>query len=361
MQNFDKRKPDPPQGRAAGLTLPVVRYLDSPQKISMDELGFAEALLKTINFLRSQDPSLREGVGVLIRRTLYGASPPIHSCVSSQLFISPTLREYTIDLLKLATARRPEFPENVAPSLENLINSLKINLKRRYPGCEVMDTVNDRPRQKLPKGYNGDAFPKVGEILHWHDITAEKTLWLKDKSFVYHTTQDGRHVVQQIGHKACTAACAMMLILDNHANVHSIHIEALSARSGSPDSIIVEDLRHAGLKTKHTVINIKSNSPTKLPELKSDQIIEVDSKQQIALVVKDLIDKNGPVAMGLGLKYLGNHELLIDRIDLPEASNKMQGSVTLRDPHHGVSMVISLKAFEESLNCSCHEAIQVVK
>lgn len=126
-------------------------------------------------------------------------------------------------------------------------------------------------------------------------------------------TKYNKTIIKQLGIRACTAACAAMLIVDHNKKPNG---HEMQPNLGGDDAIL-RAIKEAGLTPLET-------STTK--DLKS---------------LRDAINKNGPAIVSVD-PGSGGHVIVVD--DISEDLKQ----VRLRDPWHGWEITIKAEAFEKA-------------
>jgi hypothetical protein len=183
--------------------------------------------------------------------------------------------------------------------------------KRKYPPASVYDTVRVLPSGSLTSVHGIGELFLDSEILEKLDILEKREIEEGHGIYAYYTSTQ-KAIIQQQGTRACTAATAAMLIMDNRGTPM---LHQLKSRNLGTDDDIKSDIKAAGLQIIDSTVEAKNLGK-----------------------LRDLIQTNGSCIVSLAGK-LGQHSIVVD-----EVSDDLS-RVRLRDPYHGWEITVTADAF----------------
>jgi hypothetical protein len=192
--------------------------------------------------------------------------------------------------------------------------------KRKIPPVSFHDTV--RPVSLVSVHGTGELFLDC-EIVEKLDIVRVEVI--KDSLIYAYYTRNGKAIIQQQGTRACTAATAAMLIMDNGGTPD---VSQLKSRNLGLDVDILRDLETARLGFIR-------------------QTVDTNDLEWL----RNLIRRGGSCIVSL-TGSLGQHSIVVD-----EVSDDL-ATVRLRDPYHGWEITVTREAFLKEWKGG--KAIQVI-
>ncbi len=187
---------------------------------------------------------------------------------------------------------------------------------RNYPVGSMSDSVIiDTKTRKSEFMHDGTGllFLKSNEIraidLKTSPTTGQTMTNKFGQTLRYDLTEDGRHVIQQIGMRACVASATNMMLMDHNLKPN---ISAEYDTNLSSLQYATKDLQRSGLESAEL------------------RIIETELSWngKIELLTKDLEKGSGPLMLSVGSE-IGGHVIILDSIN-PETQ-----MAKIRDPYHG--------------------------
>jgi hypothetical protein len=244
------------------------------------------------------------------------------SAILKEPEIMATARKELVDIVNTEVSPAvDQTKKEISQMLDNYINdsgkvleSIPVVAFRSYPPGGLQDTII------ISK--NGDRFANDGTGLHFIQSREIKEIELRttdeysnvkknsELELRYGVTSDGRHVIQQIGMRACTASVTNMIRLDKGIKP-DVQIE-YTRNIGTLEQIASE-LNISG-------INAVTNTPTeRLPIRAREQILESALKESRSII----LSVGGEI---------GGHVIILDKFDTET------NTATIRDPYHGWSI-----------------------
>ncbi|MFH1654775.1 MAG: hypothetical protein ABIE74_12095 [Pseudomonadota bacterium] len=213
-------------------------------------------------------------------------------------------------------------------------NMTTFGRKRSFPkGSSVANTIYFGDDGK-PSFNNSEKVPFIGnsEITYMNCHPDDHVIQAKyHYPLRYGKTEDGRHVMQQLGTRGCVAASYAMLALDQGVEVNWQFV--MNADLARMDGTIT-------LFEQGGLFAFSERLPHK-----------VYSDEARAKKIKGLTDDFGPALIGIGGE-IGSHCVVLDSISLSAER------AIIRDPYHGWSIEITLKAL---LDRGPSQIVNVVK
>lgn len=218
------------------------------------------------------------------------------------------------------------------------ISGMPLERVNPTPGgnCTIVMLPINEVEDKYQTGHDQDRFEKVAGLkqtkaVSIHDPFGDSQFIDDDEiisvemapkdhkryveDIAYGVTEDGRHVLQQPGMRACVATTVAMLTLDHNAN---FDVDWVSTCNLSNLKEAETEFGYYGLRTQIFKQMFSNN------------------RELLCQLVK-LLEKNGPGIVSVNGE-LGGHVIIVDKIDL---ENK---KVLIREPWHGWSIEIKLSA-----------------
>lgn len=202
--------------------------------------------------------------------------------------------------------------------VERIIESNALVSFRNYPSGNSMDTVmiQSTSTQKVSLSYLHQGFGVLfihPREIHHVDLRTINQYSSTVKDSIGHQlqfgkTDDGRHVIQQLGMRSCGASVTNMVLLDMglKPDIESEHITNLS----NNDKLIADFTRAGASKVAERTVAY--NLPW---------------QQKLEFLTNELA-KGGPLILAVGGE-IGGHYIILDRIDTKT------GLASIRDPYHG--------------------------